>query len=271
MDENSAATDGKPGLIRRRVLQLGGAAAIVGLAGCADDNDEDEETNETDNETTADGDESGDEDDEDDEEEPDEGEEGEDDETEDDDENSGDQEGQDLSVSPYTNDEYGYELEVPEAWRIDEGNPAEIYFYGLEGEELIISAIAYPPETTLDELAEDAIANSEGLPEFELLGQEDATIESGEDAQIIEWQYSPELTPVLYQTKFLMVITDVGVAYSVEIGTNVDEYDDEFDAFGVDVLTSLTITEPPDMSDIDVEEDITYENDQLRYSFSRSH
>ncbi|MDG5821776.1 hypothetical protein, partial [Natronococcus sp. A-GB7] len=275
MYEDPATADEMPGLMRRRVLQLGGAAAIVGLAGCADDGDDeaddgggsgDEEDDgesddgrgETNGEESDDG---GDGEDRDGDEESD------DEEVDDDDDENGEgQVDRDLTLTSYTNEEYGYELEVPDEWAINDVDPSDIYFYGPDQEELTISTLAYPPETTLDEFVEEVIANLEGTSESEVLGQEDVAIASGEDARIIDWEYSPGFTSDFYQTKILMVITDEGVAYTVDIRTDIDGYDDEFDALGVDVLTSLTITEPPAMSDIDIEEYDTYENEEFGYS-----
>lgn len=199
-----------------------------------EDNDLDDEDDELEDDTPEDEGEDGDE------EQDDEGDDTDDEEVDDEDEDEDGEEERDLSLTSYTNDEYGYELEYPAVWTVDE-SPAEYVEMVADDDTAGLWIWVDDARISFERVIENYHADFEPNPEVDIQADDAVTIESGEEGHRFVIEMTEPDVPSSPYIAHELVVQSTGREYFLSFGVERAEYDEQYAVLAETVLASFAI------------------------------
>lgn len=190
----------------------------------------------------------------------------------------------DRQWETYTNNEYGYRVQYPARWYVDEQTTETIFSpdQGAIGFETRVKS-PKDSEITLDEIVEGALSSTHSrMDDVEVLDDQEVTLESGERAHTIQFRYdNPNDGGGMLRTTYLVTVSD-GLVYELEFVTESTEYTETEQELAAAVIGSYALTgqqpereqpteteenEESDGDDaLDLSSQDTYTNDGYGYS-----
>jgi hypothetical protein len=141
-------------------------------------------------------------------------------------------------LETYDNAEYGYSIDYPAVWTVYDDRPEDV----LISDDVGLSEMAIWLEpaggATLDEFVEALRSDAETDPEVDLLDDESTTLDSGQDAHILEARLIERTLEI--RGTYLIAVAD-NLFYAVFIGVIESLYDDDFAAVVDAIIESFSI------------------------------
>ncbi len=148
-------------------------------------------------------------------------------------------------LTTYTNSEYGYRVQYPAEWSVDDSAPTETIFRVDDDTPALETRIRSVPDdaTTLDEVVEVALSSSRSrMDDVEVLDEQEVTLESGEPAHVIQFRYdNPNDSGGTLRTTYLVTLVK-GLAYEAEFVREDTEYTERDERLAAEIVSSYALT-----------------------------
>jgi hypothetical protein len=143
-----------------------------------------------------------------------------------------------YKLETYDNAEYGYSIDYPAVWTVYDDRPEDVLISDDVGLSEMGIWIEPADGATPDELVEAMRSGAETDPEVDILDDESTTLDSGQDAHVLE-AHLVERTVAIRGTYLIAVENDL--LYIVFIGAIESLYDDDFAVVVDDIVESFAI------------------------------
>lgn len=151
-------------------------------------------------------------------------------------------------LETYTNEVYGYQINYPPKWVIDESDPKNTAIRSNVVRGYILVQVFSVEEFTggrsvaeLEGLAHIAITNTRTLEGFELLDKDRITLENGQPAYLIDWTFDdPNTQTNKLRSKYLVTKLG-GSVYETQFYWPSTAYTDKVDQIATQIITSFTL------------------------------
>lgn len=148
-------------------------------------------------------------------------------------------------LTTYTNDVYGYRVQYPTGWSVDDSAPTETIFRRDDNTPALETRIrsASNNVTTLDELVKIAHSSTRSrMDDVEVLNEQSVTLESGDPAHVIQFRYdNPSDSGGALRTTYLVTLTE-GLAYEAEFVREGTEYTGQEERLAAAIVSSYALT-----------------------------
>jgi hypothetical protein len=151
-------------------------------------------------------------------------------------------------LATYTNEVYGYQINYPPEWAVDESDPKNTAIRSNVVRGYILIQVFSVEEFTggesvadLDRLVYIATTNTRSLEGYELIDKKSLTLENGRSAYLIDWTFNdPDTKAGQVRSKYLVTKLG-GSVYEAQFYWPAPAYTDEVDEIATETITSFTL------------------------------
>lgn len=182
-------------------------------------------------------------------------------------------------LTTYRNERYGYSIQYPTEWSVDERIKQVHFTSDSENSQLLVEIIdELGQNTTLPQIVDSVITNTKDeFDDVEVLGERDVTHSSGQPAHIIEFRYTTNDTGETMRNTYLVTLHEER-AYEVEFGYRNANYTEAAEQLATSIIDSFALadqdsaddstdqnTDEPTNEALDLSSLTTYTNDGIGY------
>lgn len=153
-----------------------------------------------------------------------------------------------LDLSPlttYTNDIYGYQIDYPVSWLVDESVPREVEIVNFDRDVIRITVYeGRYASNTLEEITDLAIANTrEAMTDFAVLERRKTMLESGQQAAVVYMRYDVPTDRAVSLRNYTLVTKQVETTYHVEFIAHASDWTPTVERTVRRIVGSFALTE----------------------------
>ena len=155
-----------------------------------------------------------------------------------------------LVLSPlvtYTNGTYGYQIDHPEGWNVDESLPQRVEIGNVDGDGIRISVFeGQYASATLEEVVDESLANTrQSATTLEVSDRWETTLQSGQSAVIVDATYDFPTDTAGNLRSYLLLTKQGGTVYQVEFIADDTDWTPTVESEARGIVESFVITAGP--------------------------
>jgi hypothetical protein len=158
--------------------------------------------------------------------------------------------GDEFVLSPlvtYMNSDYGYRIDRPEGWNVDESLPERVEIANLDGDGIRISVFeGQYASVTLEEVVDESLANTrQSATTLDVAERREMTLDSGQPAIVLDVTYDVPTDTAGSLRSYLLLAKQGPTVYQVEFVADAPDWTSTVESEARDIIESFAVTTAP--------------------------
>lgn len=158
--------------------------------------------------------------------------------------------GDELVLSPlvtYMNSDYGYRIDRPEGWNVDESLPERVEIANPDGDGIRISVFeGQYASVTLEEVVDESLANTrQSATTLDVAERREMTLDSGQPAVVLDVTYDVPTDTAGSLRSYLLLAKQGPTVYQIEFVADAPDWTSTVEREAREIIESFAVTTAP--------------------------